>query len=211
MPSLTRYQAPSLALVLLGLGLVVSLLVTFPHAGQQEYHHEVQPVDESQVEETYYSQVLTFGELSPQGKEVFRQTMNSDGGEHVVYGDSNAPDDWNYPTDTGPGLAYVEYNGSYYELETSAGSFEAVFGFAVALVGLFGLGIAAVGGLGLRREQPRAPATILVIFASTAALVVLGRYVPPSSRDVFAVVGAGVVGAVAAGTWLLLGRRWRTP
>lgn len=211
MPTPTRYQIPSALLILLGLGVVVSLLVLFPHAGQQEYHHSVSPMNEADVPEA--ANATAYGDLSPQAQDALRAALESDDGHHVVRGEANAPPEWHYSDHSSINQGYyvITYDGAYYELETWAGSFEAMFGFAVALVGLFGLGIAAVGGLGLRRERPRAPATILAVFASVAVLVFLGRYVPPPSRDVFVVIGAGLVGAVAGGTWLLLERLWKSP
>lgn len=211
MPALTRYQVPSVLLILLGLGVVVSLLVLFPHAGQQEYHHSVSSMDEAEVPEA--ANVAAYEELSPRAQDAFRAALESDDGHHIVHGEANAPPEWHYSdhSSINEGYYVITYDGRYYELATWAGSFEAMFGFAVALVGLFGLALAAVGGSALRRDRPRSPATILATSVSVVALGFVWRHAPPAMQDHVAVVGAGVVAAIAGGTWLLLGRLWRSP
>lgn len=146
MPSLTRRQVPSLVLILLGLGIVASVVVFMPHAGQQKYHHEVQPIDDHQVPEASYLEVVEYENLPPSGKDVFRAAMDNDDGQHVVYGTDNVPADWHYPADTGPQPIYVEYEGSYYELLIQGGSFEALSGYVAGSVALMGIVLAVLGG-----------------------------------------------------------------
>lgn len=208
MASLSCRQIPSVLLILLGVGLVVSLLVTFPHAGQQEYYHTVSPIEEADVPDA--ANVTAFGNLSPPARDAFQAAVESDDGRHVVRGEANAPPEWHYSDHSSINQGYyvITYDGDYYELQTSAGSFEFMFGFVVTLGCLIGLGIAAVGGSALWRDRPRTPATILPIFASIGVLVFIGQLVPASMRDAVLVIGSGVVGVVAGGTWILLGRVW---
>lgn len=145
MPAIDRDRIFGLALILLGLAVVTAVLVAFPHAGQQQYSHEVKPIDDDQVPEASYLEVVEYDDLPPSGQDIFRAAMASDD-EYVVYGTANVPEDWLYPTDTGPHPMYVEYEGTYYEFLRTGESFEVLSGYVAGFVGLLGSVIAGFGG-----------------------------------------------------------------
>ncbi len=207
MPAIDRDRLPGLVLIVLGLAVVAAVLVAFPHAGQQAHHHEVRPVDEGEVNDTYYSPVMEYEELSPAGKDAFRAALESDDGHHVVYGEAAAPDDWRYLTDTGPYYAYVHYDGSYYGLEAWGGSFEELGGYGVALLGLLGVSMAAAGGwryLGLHAELDDG-GPVAAVVAGTVVFLALGVDFALGTELLPLAVGGLILVTVAVATTLVLG------
>lgn len=145
MSSLARNQISALLLIVLGLGLVASVVVFMPHAGQEKYYHEVQPAADHEVPEASYLEVVEYADLPPSGKDVFQAAMHSSEG-YVVYGTANVPEEWHYPTDTGPQPIYVEYEGSYYELLIQGESFEVLSGYVAGFVAFLGIVFTVLGG-----------------------------------------------------------------
>ena len=153
MKLLTRRDVLWLVALLLGLAVITRGVLLM---GQPKYVIELEgPVDESEVSEeldeqhSIYRGSYDFSELSPRGKEVFRDAVASDqrgDGKVIMYGGlgkrPELPPDFTYPNvrleSVGVADIYViQYEGTYYELRTFVETGHSTVGPLVAMIGVF--------------------------------------------------------------------------
>lgn len=172
MPSLSKLQIPALVVLLLG---VITLGVTgweLYSATQPDYTHEVYTVDSPSSDIAVYN----YSELSPQGQEVFRDTIDNDG-FLVTHSESRTFDTLGYAGDAstaGDGIYWVRYDGQWWEVLASSYSGIGT-SFTVVLSILFGgfsLAVIATGVHGLRNERSRVAPSILAGVGTTILFLV---------------------------------------
>lgn len=167
-------RVPAVAALLVAALLVTTPLYLFPHAGQDEYDHSVERIDESEVPSEI--EVRHYGNLSAEGKRAFDAALSDPEGDATVYGEANRPPEFFYSdhTDYGRGIYVIQKGGDYYRLETYAGGglFPGELFAAVALA-LLGGAVALVGATGWRHGRTRTPAVAggggLAVLAAVAA------------------------------------------
>lgn len=194
-------DGPALFALGVALLLVANPLYVLPHAGQPEYHHDVEPVAESEVPAE--ADVLQYADLSAEAKAALRDARTGDG---VVYGEANEPPEFFYSDHVGlnQGIYYVQRGDSYYRVMTAAGG--GIFPMALFLrwgLVLLGVGIGLVG-YGSARSGRSAPALGVGVLglALLLGVVATGRW------DVSGVsLGHLLLGTLAgiAGTMLTVG------
>ncbi|MEF8819524.1 MAG: hypothetical protein V5A31_06045 [Haloferacaceae archaeon] len=82
-------RVPSLAALLVAVALLVSPLVLYPHAGQDEYDHSVERIDESEVPEEVT--VRRYENLSAEAQRAVDRAVAAPDGSATVYGETNKP------------------------------------------------------------------------------------------------------------------------
>lgn len=153
--------------LLVGVALVVSPLVLFPHAGQQECVNQVEPAGDVPAD----AEVLAYRSLSPDAKRAFDRALASETGYATVHGD-RCPPEFDY-TDVVT-RHYVEKGGTTYSLTTYGGG-----GFLpvdLLLAGAFvvvGLVLIVAGAASLRDPAATFPAVLGVLGVVALALAVL--------------------------------------
>jgi len=171
---------PAVAALLVAVLLVGTPLYLFPHAGQAEYHHSVERIDEGEIPPEV--EVRHHANLSAAGQRAFDAALADPDGSAVVHGEANRPPEFFYSdyADYGRGIYVVEKGGEYYRLETYAGGglFPGELYAAVALA-LLGGAVATVGAVGWRHGRTRDPAVaavggLVVLVAVAAANAGLG-------------------------------------
>jgi hypothetical protein len=213
MGTLDRSSLPSLALVVLAVGVVAAGWQAFPYPGATEYHHSVERVEPADVPDE--ADVLRVADLSPDARRAFDAARDAADGHAVLYG----PQRWDPPPEffysdhqsLGQGIYFLRDDGTYYRLDTWAGgafpTVEVAFfaGFVLVAGGLAGVGVR-----GLRRDRHRLSAALLVGALAAWTTFAVGLYDPTRAPQEY-LVGLGVLltAAPAAATWVLLGRRER--
>lgn len=153
--------------LLVGLVLVVSPLLLFPHAGQQACGNHVEPAGDVPAD----AEVVPYSALSPDAQRAFDRALADEDGYATVYGD-RCPSEFRY-TDY-VGRYFVEKGGTTYVLETyGEGGFLPV---DLVLSGAFvvtGLVLLAAGAVSLRDPAATFPAALGVLGLVAIALAVL--------------------------------------
>lgn len=206
MPTLDRQSVPALVLLVGGVALVAGAFVLFPHAGDPAYVHTVEPIAADEVPAE--ANVTNFSELSPEGQEAFRRSVESSDGTYVVREEADKPPEFFYSdyAEWNRGIYVIRYEGEYYRLSTAAGGGLGFVAYGIKLLlGLLGAGLALAGGVSLAREDARTPAAVLAGLAAATALLGLVVVVPLGLFQLLPVAAAGFV--VAAALTYRYGRR----
>ena len=205
MVSLTKYQLPSLVMLVLGVLVVVQGMHLYPNPGQQEYNHFIEPTSAASVPAE--ADVLTFESLSPEGQRAVRKALESPGESVTVRGEANKPPEFFYSDNSNlnRGRYFIQYQGEYYELYTAAGG---LYGDYVALAAycLAGGVLVTVGLFGFSSPRPRLPVVVLVGLLACWATFELGVYGWSDDTQLVVAIGAGLTLVPAFLTWYALGR-----
>lgn len=153
--------------LLVGLVLIVSPLLLFPHAGEQACGNTVEPAGDVPTD----AEVVAYSALSADAQRTFDRALADEDGYATVYGD-RCPSEFRY-TDY-VGRYYVEKGGTTYVLETyGEGGFLPV---DLVLSGAFvvaGLVLLAAGAVSLRDPTATFPAVLGVLGLVAIGLAVL--------------------------------------
>ena len=176
--SLDDPRTPSLAALLVALALLVSPLVLYPHAGQDEYDHSVERIDESEVPEEVT--IRRYENLSAEAQRAVDRAVAAPDGSATVYGEANKPPEFFYSdyADYGRGIYVIEKGGTYYRLTAfaSGGLFPRGLFETTALV-LVAAAVGVAGAAGWRDCRRRVPTGFAV-----GGLGVLGLAAAPVPR-----------------------------
>lgn len=162
-PPLNDPCASSLATLLVALLLLGSPLVLYPHAGQAQYGHSIERIDESEVPAEVT--VREYEDLSPEAQRAVNRALADPDGSATVYGEANVPSEFFYSdyADYGQGIYVVEKSGTYYRLETFAGGGLFPTGiFKTAALVLVAAAVGVAGAAGWRDGRRRVPAAFAV-------------------------------------------------
>lgn len=200
---MNRWQVPALLLVLLGV-FVAGQAVASTHAGATEYSLYV-PGTGTPGGDTPNNAVLAYENLSGRGQRLFDRALGGADNASAVYGEANAPPDFEYGGDhwtLGHGYYYVEKAGTDYQVYASDdrwGFFEAL---GVAVPVLIGAVFAVVGGWAYRREGAVVPAVAVTVVAVLVVLNAGGAFhwFADASRTATVVGGGCLVAGVSV--WL---------
>lgn len=195
-------RAPAASALLVALFLLASPLVLYPHAGQSQYDHSVERIDQSEVPEEVT--VRQYEELSPAAQRAVDRAVADPEGSATVYGEANRPPEFFYSDHAsyGNGTYVIERGGTCYRLTTYAGGGifpEGVFETAALVLVAGAVGVA--GAAGWRDERRRVPAGFavggLAVLALAAAPV--PRAGPLSALDPFGLLLAAPLAWLAVG------------
>lgn len=176
--------------------LVAVLLVASPlavgAASTATYHHDIEPVSQSDVPER--ATVRHYDALSADAQSAIDDALHGDG---VIAGEANKPAEFFYSdyARLGQGIYYVEKGGTYYRLSTLSGGGLVFFGPVLnALAIVLGVGIGFVGWLSLRQERRWLPLAV----GALGLGYLFVRATGPVDNWQFVAVGWGVVSVMAA-------------
>lgn len=202
-------RVPSVAALLVALALLVSPLLLYPHAGQAEYSHSVERIDQSEIPDEV--DVRQYESLSPEAQRAVDRAIAAPDGSATVYGAANRPPEFFYSdyADYGRGIYVIEKGGAYYRLTTFAGGGLLPRGvFETAALVLVAAAVGVAGAAGWRDGRRRRPAGFalwgLAVLALAAAPVPDAG--PLSALDPFGLLFAAPL------AWLAVGAThgWRT-
>lgn len=203
MGSLDGYQLPSTVLITVGAFIIFSGFQTYPHLGDAEYHHSIEPIDRTEVpaEATVYH----FTDLSPQAQHAIRTVLGTEDGFVIIYGEANKPPEFTYNSHVWS-TYFIEVEGSYYELGTvgDAGDGLEPLAFGAFLVG--GAAVIGVGVYAFRRGLTRVPIAVLVGLAAFKGTFVMDLYSLSANTQLVGVLGLLVTLSPAVATWYVLGK-----
>ncbi len=195
-------RTPSLAALLVAVALLVSPLVLYPHAGQDEYDHSVEQIDKSEVPEEVT--VRRYENLSAEAQRAVDRAVAAPDGSATVYGETNKPPEFFYSdyADYGRGIYVIEKGGTYYRLTTFAGGglFPRGLFETTALV-FVAAAVGVAGAAGWREGRRRVPTGFAV--GGLAVLALAAVPVPPagplSALDPFGLLLAAPLAWLAVG------------
>jgi hypothetical protein len=195
-------RAFSLAALLVAVALLASPFVLYPHAGQSQYDHSVERIDQNEVPEEVT--VRQYEDLSPEAQRAVDRALADSDGSASVYGEANRPPEFFYSdyADYGNGIYLIQKDEAYYRLTTYAGGGLFPFGVfeTVALV-LVAAAVGLSGATGWCDRRRRVPAGFavggLAVLALAAAPVPHAG--PLSALDPFGILLAAPL------AWLTVG------
>ena len=177
-------QSRAFVLAIIGAAVVVVGLQLWVWGGVAKYHYQIdpEPVGEEAVTDTLAEMsdsaertdhVYEFSTLSPQSQAILRDALAADGQRISRYGQGNGAPDVDVPGDVhGPGQSefYLEYQGSYYHLETAGEVGRVSMGEAFTSLPLVAIGT-LLWLVGVVRTRGWRPGAATVVGVGTVVLV----------------------------------------
>ncbi|MFC7237759.1 hypothetical protein ACFQS4_05940 [Saliphagus sp. GCM10025317] len=210
---MNRYHIPAIVLLVIGVGLLVGLgyaVLSEPSAERTYSIEEVGSVTNYGPDTDSMTPTYNYSELSSEGKETFRKTLDSDDGTYVETGGRGefAPD-FHPPQDTHSGDHRIRYDDTYYNLgvqSTDTGGYGLVF--AIPFVLLTSTIFISLGAVGAGMSRPIFPTAILV---GLGYLVVRSALFEPSAGTLPAGLSRGDLGSsvlLMIGTYVVIRGRF---